>query len=428
MNITIDAAMRRRVVWASTIGNALEWFDFTVFGLFAGTIGKQFFPNADPAASLLDAYGLLAVAYFARPLGGLFFGVWADRVGRKRALIAIVLSMAAGTFSIGLLPTFAITGVWAPALLLAARLVQGFSAGGEFGASTTLLYEFSPRRHSGFVASFQFVAQAIAFLVGAACAYVVSQTMTPEAALVWGWRLPFLAGLIIAPVGFYLRTKIDETPAFQAFLTEQAGVPNTPLRDAFAHHPRPLLALFFMIAGLTAFTSVANIFLTNFISGELRLQLADAQLGIFGANLAGCVLLPTAAALSDKFGRRGVVAPAIVVFTCLYLYFGHYLVTAPSQAALWRLQAAGVTFFFITGPYAALAVESFPVHVRSTGANVMYNVGIALFGGLAPIITGAMVHASGDRFAPFYYLAACMALSLVGLAILPKPHNQGLNT
>ena len=420
MNIPIDAAMRRRVVWASTIGNALEWFDFTVYGLFAGTIGQQFFAKTDAAAGLLGAYALLAIAYFARPLGGIFFGVWADRVGRKRALIAIVLSMAAGTFAIGLLPTYAMVGVWAPALLFVARLVQGFSAGGEFGASTALLYEFSPKERSGFFASFQFVAQAIAFLVASACAYLVSQTMAPEAALAWGWRLPFLAGLFIAPVGFYLRNRIDETPAFVAFLAEQRGVPNTPLRDAFAHFPRPLLALFFMIAGLTAFTSVANIFLPNFISSELHLKLADAQIGIFFANLAACVVLPTAGALSDKFGRRAVVAPAIVIFTCLYLYFGHALVTAPSQAALWSLQASGVTFFFITGPYAALAVESFPVRVRSTGASVMYNVGIALFGGLAPIITGAMVRATGDRFAPFYYLAACMVISLVGLAILPK--------
>ena len=391
-----------------------------MFGLFAGTIGQQFFPKTDTAAGLLGAYGLLAVAYFARPLGGVFFGVWADRVGRKRALIAIVLSMAAGTCAIGLLPTYAMAGVWAPALLLLARLVQGFSAGGEFGASTALLYEFSPNERSGFFASFQFVAQAVAFLVAAACAYIVSQAMTPEAALAWGWRLPFLAGLAIAPVGFYLRSKIDETPAFQAFLAKQAGVRNTPLRDALAHFPRPLLALFFMVAGLTAFTSVANIFLPNFISGELHLKLADAQIGIFCANLAGCVLLPTAAALSDKFGRRAVVAPAIVVFTCLYLYFGHALVTAPSQAALWSLQAAGVTFFFITGPYAALAVESFPVQVRSTGASVMYNVGIALFGRLAPIIIGSLVHSTGDLFVPFYYLAACMVVSLIGLAILPK--------
>jgi len=420
MHIAIDPAMRRRVVWSSTIGNALEWFDFTVFGLFAATIGKQFFPKTDPTAGLLAAYGLLGIAYFARPLGGLFFGTWADRIGRKRALITIVLMMAVGTGLIGALPTYAMIGVWAPIALLCARLIQGFSAGGEFGTSTAMLIEFAPPNRRGFYASFQFVAQSLAFVVGAAFAYVLNSTLSPESMDSWGWRVPFLSGVIIAPIGFYLRSAVDETPAFKAFLAERAGIRNTPLRDVISQHPVELVALFLVIAGLTAYTYIGNIFVTTFAATDLKLKIADAQLGVIVFNLIGAAIIPLAALLTDRAGRRAVMIPIIVFFTIVYLTLASALVANPSNGALWSLQGSGLIFVFITGPFAALALETFPVGVRSTGASIVYNFGVAIFGGLSPLITQSLVALTGSKFAPFYYLAGCLALSLIGLAILPK--------
>ena len=301
--------MRRRVVWASTIGNAIEWFDFTVFGLFAGTIGKLFFPKSDPAAGLLAAYGLLGIAYLARPIGGLIFGVWADKVGRKRALVAIVLAMAVGSGAIGVIPTYATIGVWAPVLLLCARLVQGFSAGGEFGTSTAMLVEFAPPGRRGFYASFQFVAQYLAIVIGALFAFVLYSKLAPESMDAWGWRVPFLAGVVIAPVGFYLRSAIDETPEFKAFLASRKGVPNMPLGEVLRRHPQRLLSLFLMIAGITAYVYIGSIFLTNFAASDLKLKIADAQLGILIVNLLGAALLPFAGLLGDRFGRRAVIVP-----------------------------------------------------------------------------------------------------------------------
>lgn len=418
--ISIDPAMRRRVVWSSTIGNALEWFDFTVFGLFAATIGKEFFPKSDATVGLLAAYGLLGVAYFARPLGGLFFGTWADRVGRKRALITIVLMMGLATAVIGVMPTYATIGVWAPIALLAARLVQGFSAGGEFGASTAMLVEFAPPGRRGFYASFQFVAQALAFVVGATFAYVLNTTLAPEAMDSWGWRIPFLAGIVIAPIGFYLRSAVDETPEFKAFLAARAGVPNTPLREVLARFPLPLISLFLMIAGLTAYTYIGNIFLTTYAATDLKLKIADAQLGILIFNLIGAGLMPFAGLLSDRFGRRAVIMPAVIVFAAVYLTLAFSLVARPSNIALWTLQGSGLLFVLISGPFAALALETFPVHVRSTGASIIYNFGVAIFGGLSPFITGTLVAVTGSKFAPFYYLGGCLALTLIGLMILPR--------
>ncbi len=418
MTTAIDPAMRRRVVWSSTIGNALEWFDFTVFGLFAGVIGKQFFPKDDPTTGLLAAYGLLGVAYFARPFGGLFFGIWADKIGRKRALITIVLAMAVGTGLIGVIPTYASIGVWAPVLLLGARLIQGFSAGGEFGTSTAMLVEFAPPDRKAFYASFQFVAQALAFVTGATFAYVLNSSLSPEALSSWGWRVPFLAGIVIAPIGFYLRSAVDETPEFKAFLASRAGTPNTPLREVLARFPRPLIALFLMIAGLTAFTYLGNIFLTNYAATDLKLKLADAQLGVLIVNLIFAILLPFAALLSDRLGRRTVMAPAILIFAAVYLSLAWRLVGDPTNANLWSTQASGLLFMFISGPFAALALEVFPVHVRSTGASIIYNFGVAIFGGLSPYITGSLVQATGSKFAPFYYLAGCLVLSMIGLGMI----------
>lgn len=420
MTIAIDPVMRRRVVWSSTVGNALEWFDFTVFGLFAPVIGKQFFPKEDASAQLLAAYGLMGVAYFARPIGGLFFGAWADRVGRKRALITIVLSMAVGTAAIGATPNFATIGFAAPVVLLLARLLQGFSAGGEFGASTAMLVEFAPPNRKGLYASFQFVAQAVAFFIGAAFALGLTKTLSPEALSAWGWRVPFLAGIIIAPIGFYLRSAIDETPEFKAFLAARQGVPNTPLRDVASRYPRELVALFLMISGLTAYTYMGNIFLTNFASSTLKLPVADAQLGVLVVNFGVAVLMPLAGLAGDVFGRRRVIAPATFLLAVLFLFLSYRLVSEPSSVALWRTQASGLLAVFFIGPFAALALETFPVNVRSTGASIIYNFGVAIFGGLSPTITTALATWTGSNFSPFLYLGGCLALTIVGLAILPK--------
>src|SRR5271170_6378655 len=248
---SISAAMRRRIVWASTIANALEWFDFVVFGLLATIIAKNFFPDDDPTAGLLATYGLFSVAFIARPLGAVFFGTWADRAGRKPALVATVLSMVVGTGLIGVMPTYQMIGAAAPLGVLVARLIQGFSAGGDFGTATAMLVEFAPHDQRSFYASFQFVAQALSFVVAALLVFLLNLSLSTDAMEMWGWRIPFLVGVSIGPVGLYLRRSIDETPAFQAFLERRAGRPNAPLRDVFAAHWRSLISLFLILAGLT---------------------------------------------------------------------------------------------------------------------------------------------------------------------------------
>lgn len=419
-----SAAMRQRVVWSSTIGNALEWFDFAVFGSFAALIGQQFFPKTSAAASLLSVYGLFAIAYIARPLGGIVFGVWADRVGRKRALVTIVLTMAFGTGVIGILPTYAQVGLLAPVLLLIARLVQGFSAGGEFGASTAMLVEFAPAGRRGFFASFQFVAQAAAFGVAAAFAFALNRFLSPEALQSWGWRVSFLLGIIIGPVGFYLRRAVDETPEFKAYIAKRTKLENTPLRDVLRDHSRALVSLLFVIAGITATTYYGTVFSPNFSATTLGLKMADVQLGLFVANLVAAIGMPFAAALSDRIGRRRTMIPAIIIYLVLFHILQQHLLTAPSNPALWTSQALVLVTIFVNGPAAVLALEVFPVGVRSTGASIVYNFAVAIFGGLAPLVSGWLIEITGDRMAPIYYVTICVLLSAIGLLILPRRTKQ----
>src|SRR6201999_4522500 len=200
------AQMRRRVVISSTIGNALEWFDFTVFGLFTGIISKLFFPADNPSSSLLLTFATFGIAFAARPLGGLVFWLYADKHGRKKALVVMITLMAFGTA--------------APLLLLLARLIQGFSAGGEFGSASAMLIEFAPPGRRGYYGSFQMVSQSLAFSLGAAMAIGLNLGLSPDAFASWGWRVPFILGILIGPIGYYLRQKCDESPEFQTYLAE----------------------------------------------------------------------------------------------------------------------------------------------------------------------------------------------------------------
>lgn len=415
-----DAEMRRRVIVSSTIGNALEWFDFTVFGLFAGVIGKLFFPANDPTSSLLLTFATFGIAFAARPLGGLVFGLYADRHGRKKALVVMITLMAIGTGLLGVLPTYAAIGVAAPLLLLLARLIQGFSAGGEFGSASALLIEFAPPGMRGFYGAFQMVSQSLAFALGAAMAITLNANLSPEAFASWGWRVPFILGILIGPIGYYLRRKVDESPEFQAYLAEHAKAAAPPrkttLGQLFTEHPRELLASFCLIAAGTAINYVGAVFLPAFAATELKLPLISAQYGLMFMSLANAALVLVFGLLSDKIGRRAVIVPALIVYCILYFVMLKRLVAEPTVAHLWQLQGIGVLLGALAGPMPAFMTEIFPVRVRSTGASLMYNFAVMLFGGLAPFINTWLVQTTGDKTAPVYYIFFAAAVGLIGLA------------
>ena len=425
MQAVADAEMRRRVVVSSTIGNALEWFDFTVFGLFAGVISKLFFPADDPRSSLLSTFAIFGIAFAARPLGGLVFGLYADKHGRKKALVFMISMMAVGTGLLGFLPTYAAIGIAAPLLLLLARLIQGFSAGGEFGSASAMLIEFAPPGRKGFYGAFQMVSQSLAFAIGAAMAIALGRSLSPEAFASWGWRVPFILGIAIGPVGYYLRAKVDESPEFKAYLAERLAnaqpVKRTTLGQLFTDHPRELISSFCLIAAGTAINYVGAVFLPAYAATDLKLPLIDAQMGLLAVSLANAGLCLLFGALSDKIGRRAVIVPGLIVYCVLYYFLLRRLVADPTTANLWTLQGMGVILGALAGPMPAFMTEVFPVGVRSTGASLMYNFAVMLFGGLAPFINQWLVQTTGDRAAPVYYIFFAAAVGLIGMAVYRRP-------
>jgi len=415
------AQMRRRVVISSTIGNALEWFDFTVFGLFAGILSKLFFPADNPNSSLLLTFATFGIAFAARPLGGLVFGLYADKHGRKKALVVMITLMAVGTGLLGFLPTYGAIGIAAPLLLLLARLIQGFSAGGEFGSASAMLIEFAPPGRRGFYGSFQMVSQSLAFGLGAAMAIGLNLGLSPDAFATWGWRVPFILGILIGPTGWYLRQKCDESPEFQAYLAEKAATvqprQQTTLGQLFSDHPRELIASFCLIAAGTAINYVNAIFLPTYAVAELKLPMFNAQMGLLCVSLTNAAVAVAAGTLSDRIGRRAVLIPAMIIYAALFYLLLQRLVAEPTTTNLWQLQAAAVFLGALAGPGPAFMTEIFPVGVRSTGASLMYNLAVMLFGGLAPFINTWLVQATGDKAAPVYYIFFAAAVGLVGLSL-----------
>src|SRR6201996_6681488 len=421
MNSEAMARMRRRVVISSTIGNALEWFDFTVFGLFAGIIGKLFFPADNPSSSLLLTFATFGIAFAARPLGGLVFGLYADQHGRKKALVVMITLMAFGTGLLGFLPTYGAIGIAAPLLLLAARLIQGFSAGGEFGSASAMLIEFAPPGQRGFYGAFQMVSQSLAFSLGAAMAIGLNLGLSADAFASWGWRVPFILGILIGPIGYYLRQKCDESPEFQAYLAEKAAraqpKQQTTLGELFAKYPRELIAAFCLIAAGTAINYVNGVFLPAYAVSELKLPLLNAQIGLLVVFLVIAVTVVLFGELSDRIGRRMVIVPTLIVYSVLFYVMLQRLVAAPTTTNLMELQLIGLMLAALAGPMPAFMTEIFPVGVRSTGASLMYNFAVMLFGGLAPFINTWLVQTTGNKAAPVYYIFFAAAVGVIGLSV-----------
>jgi MHS family proline/betaine transporter-like MFS transporter len=421
MNSEAMALMRRRIVISSTIGNALEWFDFTVFGLFAGIIGKLFFPADSPSSSLVLTFATFGIAFAARPLGGLVFGLYADQHGRKKALVVMISLMALGTGLLGVLPTYGAIGIAAPLLLLLARLIQGFSAGGEFGSASAMLIEFAPRGQRGYYGSFQMVSQSLAFGLGAAMAISLNLGLSADAFASWGWRVPFILGILIGPIGYYLRQKCDESPEFQAYCAELSArarpKTRTTLGQLFADHPRELIASFCLIAAGTAINYVNAVFLPAYAAAELKLPLINAQIGLLVVSLAIAGIAVLFGAVSDRIGRRMVIVPALILYSVLFYVLLQRLVGAPTTINLMLLQGIGLLLGALAGPMPAFMTEIFPVGVRSTGASLMYNFAVMLFGGLAPFINTWLVQLTQNKAAPVYYIFFATLVGVIGLSI-----------
>jgi MFS transporter, MHS family, proline/betaine transporter len=418
---------KTRAIVATSIGNMLEWYDFTVYALFAGYIAENFFPGDGPDARLVKTFLFFGLGFVVRPLGAMLIGNFGDRAGRKAALTLTILLMAAGTGVIAFSPTYAAIGVGAPILLLLGRVLQGFSAGGEVGGATAYLLETGDPKQRGRVASWLEASMGMANILGALAAFLVTSLLSEADVRAWGWRLPFIFGLAIAPVGLYLRRTLDETEEFcaeAAVRREQPGRNRVPLLEIFRHHGQTLLIGFLVAVLWAVAVYVLMIFLPTYVQRPDTFHFTAKQ--AFGASLfgnvpfvIGCVWFGS---LSDRIGRRvSLFASAAALLVCVLPLF-LWLKADPTLPTLLVVQSTlCILVASFVGVAPAALSEIFPAGVRSTGTSLVYNGAFTLFGGFAPmILTWAKQQSGGSVYAPAWYVMCAAGLALLAIPLLGR--------
>jgi len=412
--IPLSPAEIRRAVIASVIGNGLEWFDFLIYAFFARTIANHFFPASTPTASLLLTFGTFAVGFVVRPLGGIVLGIYADRAGRQKALALLILMMAAGTLIVGLTPSFATIGLAAPLLIVAARVIQGLSVGGEFASAAAMLVELAPPGRRMFYGSFQMASQGFALLVASGFSLLLTQILTPAALEDWGWRIPFLAGALIGPVGFYIRRRCAESPEFLALRASGATQAFVP---ALAGQWRAIVCAFGIIAVGTALNYLWHSYTPTYVTQQLHLPLSAALAGSSLCGLVAIPVYPLAGLLADRIGAYRQFFIVVTAFAfCAYPIYA-FVVAAPSVERLFVSQLAATLFLgLMSGPHPGMLAALFPTGARTTGVALSYNLAVTLFGGLAPLTVTWAMAATGDPMMPAWFQIFAAVISLVTVA------------
>jgi MFS transporter, MHS family, proline/betaine transporter len=404
-----DPGRRWRAVAAASIGNAFEWFDFIIYGFFAVMIARLFFPTASETASLLLAFASFGVTFVMRPFGAVVLGHLADRHGRKAGMTLSISMMMAGTAMTAFAPTYTFVGIFAPIMVAAARMMQGFSAGGEFGSATVFLAEQNPKRR-GLYASWQFAGQGLSTVLATGLGAALSGALTAEQMRMWGWRVPFLFGLLIGPIGYYIRRQVDETLEFRSAQTASA-----PLWETFSWGKTRLVVAIGTIVLVTvaAYTAV---YMPTYAIRELGLPPVGGFLATMLAGAIQVVMIPLVGALSDKLGRLPIATVAtIAILITAYPLFAR-LAAAPTIESLLCVEAIlGVFVAAYAGAIPALMSELFPTRVRTTAVSTSYSVTVAIFGGFAPFIIAWLIDVTGSNLAPSYYLMFAAAVSLLAL-------------
>jgi MHS family proline/betaine transporter-like MFS transporter len=403
-----------KMIAAVSIGNALEWYDISSYGYFAVYVSKAFFPNEDPAISLLLTFGTFGLAFLVRPIGGLLLGAYADRHGRKASLMVSIVLMTLGTLTIACMPTYATIGILAPIAVLAARLLQGFSAGGEFGSSTAFLVEHAPERR-GFIASWQFASQGLSGLLSSAFGVGLISWMTPAEMDAWAWRIPFLFGVLIGPVGIYIRNHLEDATA------PPAAKQDSPIKQVFLHHK---LGVILGIGALAVSTAVNYliVYMPTYVVKTLNLPPIVGFQATLAGGIAVTFLTPIAGMVSDRIGRTShMIAVNLLLLVSITPAF-LMLTGTPTpmviiMAVFWLATLKALYF----GPLAALMSELLPAATRATGLGLGYNIGVTVFGGMGPVTMAWLGSFAliGD-LAPAWYLTVVGFLSLSALITIRR--------
>ena len=406
------ADIRKRQV-AIGVGNFMEWFDFAVYGYFAAIIGAQFFPSDNPATEMLSAFAVFAVGFVARPVGALILGPIGDRVGRKMVLVITVMGMGITTAAIGLVPSYAAIGITAPILIVILRCVQGMMVGGEWSSAATYLGESAPPKRRGLHASLVTSTAGGAFLVGTLTATLLNAVMTEEALNAWGWRIPFVASVVMAIIALYIRRNLDDTPVFKELQERRTN--NTVV---VASRSRKLKAFAISLAFSALFGVSLYYFVTyanNHLSGAVGMPRVDALWVCSIATAYYVIINPLIGRISDTTGRRPVILTGAAGITILGIPIFMLLNTGSFWPVLLGLMLLA-TFVACAGVMAVtLLVEVFPASSRSTGAALGHNIAYAILAGPGPLIAAALIQATGNLISPAYYLITVAGVAFLAL-------------
>ncbi|MFI6378471.1 glycine betaine/L-proline transporter ProP [Streptomyces sp. NPDC050658] len=411
----VDPALVKRAVKAAALGNAMEWFDFGVYSYIAVTLGKVFFPSGNPTAQLLSTFGAFAAAFLIRPLGGMVFGPLGDRIGRQKVLALTMIMMAAGTFAIGLIPSYAAIGVGAPILLLVARLVQGFSTGGEYAGASTFIAEYAPDKKRGFLGSWLEFGTLAGYIGGAGLVTLMTALLSSEDLLSWGWRIPFLIAGPMGLIGLYLRMKLEETPAFAAELAkahkDEQSRPKVRLREMVTGQWKALLLCMGLVLVFNVTDYMLLSYMPSYLTSELKYDETHGLLMILAVMALMMCAQPFVGALTDRVGRRPVIAAGCA---------GFLLLSVPAlllirQGSLWAiglgLAALGLLLVCFTASMPSALPALFPTKVRYGSLSIGFNISVSIFGGTTPLVVTALIGATGNMMMPAYYM---MAAAVVG--------------
>ena len=412
--MSLPTERRRSAIIAGVIGNVLEWYDFAVYGYFVPIISQLFFPARTPLVSLLLTFSVFGVGFVMRPVGSAVFGQYGDRHGRKKALSLVIFLMALSTFAVGLLPTYGSVGVLAPLLLVLARLLQGLSGGGEWGGAAAYLVEYAAPQRRGVTGSWQQVSVGSGFLLGSFMAASLGSLLTPAELLAWGWRIPFLLGVVVGGIGAFMRWRLDDTPKFNE-LAAHHDVARSPLTEALTTYRGPTALAF----GITLHNTVAYyavlIYMTSWLATAVKMPRATALWIGTICLVAFVAMVPFMGALSDRIGRRPLLIASCVGYV-VCVYPGFLIASSGSVAGAFFVQLVLVTFLAMyAGPGPAVYCELFPTRVRYTALSIGYNIPVAIFGGFAPFIATWLIAATGSILAPAFYVIAASVVTLITL-------------
>lgn len=428
----IDDAKLRKAITAASLGNAMEWFDFGVYGFVAYALGKVFFPDADPSVQMIAALGTFSVPFLIRPLGGLFFGMLGDKYGRQKILSITIIIMSLSTFCIGLIPSYETIGIWAPVLLLLCKMAQGFSVGGEYTGASIFVAEYSPDRKRGFMGSWLDFGSIAGFVLGAGLVVLLSTAVGEANFLEWGWRIPFFVALPLGIIGLYLRHALEETPAFQQHVDkleqgDRQGLqdgPKVSFKEIATKHWRSLLACIGLVISTNVTYYMLLTYMPSYLSHNLHYSEDHGVLIIIAIMIGMLFVQPVMGLLSDRFGRRFVVVGSIALLVFAIPAFT--LINSNSIGLIFTgLLVLAVILNCFTGVMASSLPAMFPTHIRYSALASAFNISV-LVAGLTPTLAAWLVESSQNLMMPAYYLMIIAVIGLITGVMMKETANRPL--